>query len=245
MTGTWQDFRGIDALSGFKRVVGEVVLRNELGGVSDGYELVHVRDSHSGYSFGGNQLDVAHNKHAVDILRDIILHSGALTDGVAFFEGVRLLVHKKGDPYALNAAQQEQINHCLRSTYGKKRLNEDFVQEIDRLVAHVESVIKQILAKPSVDEKIKLVLSDSEEIRIYLADYHNQFHLNYQGKMQHFLEGKPVTMHGGFVLQLDGFLAVSDIEHFVCHTKEYQDNPKGVRGRLQRIAECLRDKQVS
>ena len=69
MTGTWQDFLGLQALSGFNKLVGQMLLRNELGGVSNGYELVHATIGDSGYSFGGNQLDLGGNPHARSALR--------------------------------------------------------------------------------------------------------------------------------------------------------------------------------
>lgn len=39
MTGSYIDFEGINLLTGFPKVVGKIILRNELGGVSNGYEI--------------------------------------------------------------------------------------------------------------------------------------------------------------------------------------------------------------
>jgi hypothetical protein len=65
MTGTWKDFTGITLLSaGIEKLAGTVLLKNELGGVSNGYELRHASIAQSGYSFGGNQMDLANNAGA-------------------------------------------------------------------------------------------------------------------------------------------------------------------------------------
>lgn len=71
MSGTWQDFEGDDNLTGFEKVVATILLRNELGGVASGYELSHAVIGKSGYSFGGNQMDLYHNSYARTVLNPL------------------------------------------------------------------------------------------------------------------------------------------------------------------------------
>ncbi len=60
-TSKWQGFIGEDFFNKEDQLIVETILRNELGGVSTGYTIDHAEPkpgSNSGFSFGGNQMDL-------------------------------------------------------------------------------------------------------------------------------------------------------------------------------------------
>ena len=71
----WQQFEALKQIKDpFKYKVAENLLKNELGGQSNGYQLDFAGTTKSGWSFGGNQMDVANNKDAAQLLKDIYDH---------------------------------------------------------------------------------------------------------------------------------------------------------------------------
>jgi len=170
MTGTWQDFSGLDNLTGFDKTVGTVLLKNELGGISNGYELRHADGTevggNSGYSFGGNQLDLANNTvHASAILRDILVFAvdgnddPIIANGGAFYDSHQLQIEAQGNPFALLTADKTLINQALASDYGRFVLNLDFVDEVQTRIADVNTVINALPAG-----NVKTTIQQSEEL---------------------------------------------------------------------------------
>lgn len=102
----YENFEGDDNLTGNEAIYAEVLLRNELGPISDGYELVHSTGA-SGYSFGGNQMDLGRNDHGRVVLRDILTNardgSGNLifADGDQFYTDHQSEIESQGNPTAL------------------------------------------------------------------------------------------------------------------------------------------------
>ena len=57
---SYRDFEGINLIGNeTEKVIAKVLLKNELGEVSNGYRLDHAEIGNSGYSFGGNQMDLS------------------------------------------------------------------------------------------------------------------------------------------------------------------------------------------
>jgi len=245
MAGTWKDFDGLNKLSGVNKVIGEVLLKNELGGVSNGYEIVHAAagnasDTNSGYSFGGNQLDLANNSHARDVLKDILINSGTITDGKAFYDSIASKILIKGDTMALSTDEINTINTALQSTYGKNKLNQDFANEVKDTAEHVQTIIDKIIADPNTPQGVKDALK-TDEMKIFLADYHNQFRLDDNGKMMKFLLGQDVSGLNGTTINVGTDLTNSDLKTFMQNTKEYSDNPRGVNNRFDRTEQTIED----
>ncbi len=56
-------FTGGDKLEGFEKYLHHVLMLNELGGGVGGYELADAKIGKSGYSFGGNQMDLDYHQN--------------------------------------------------------------------------------------------------------------------------------------------------------------------------------------
>ena len=62
-----------------QKIIAQVLIKNELGSMSNGYQLDHAGTSNSGFSFGGNQMDIgtlsdgkARNSEARTIFESIV-----------------------------------------------------------------------------------------------------------------------------------------------------------------------------
>lgn len=178
MVGTWKDFRGIDGLqTKYLKVVGETLLRNELGGISNGYELSHAGiDSPSGFSFGGNQMDLANNGYARDVLKDILVNTVSdtnpttINDGLRFYNSIESKLLVKSNPNVLTDVQKTTINNALASDYGKSKLNAVFVDEVLIKTSEVNNIIASL-----PNSNVKTTLQNSTQLQVILVDYHNQF----------------------------------------------------------------------
>src|SRR5690606_4247423 len=130
------------SLTGFDAVVAEMLLRNELGPYSNGYELVHSTGN-SGYSFGGNQMDLSVNSNARDVLRDILINARdssnnlIFADGNQFYNDHQTAIESSGNASALTTTEINLINQALSSDYGLAAINSAFVDEVQNAVGHV------------------------------------------------------------------------------------------------------------
>lgn len=121
----------------------------------------------SGYSFGLCQFDLRHNPRAAAILRE-----------AGFLEReIRLLKDQ-----TCTAAELAQFNAKLQA-HPKPIIQADD-EEIDAILRHTLQVTA------SADLHLA-----GEDVLIHLADYHNQFHLSFDGKaVRHFKPfGRPIT----------------------------------------------------
>lgn len=245
MTGTYLDFEGINLLTGFSRVVGKVILRNELGGISNGYEISFAGGK-SGYSFGGNQMDLSVNAKARTLLKDVLKNAkntnGELifSDGEAFYNTHRLEIEASGNEEALSITNRNLINQALSSLYGKSVLNEAFKDEVLERTQYVEENIINTLEEGN----IKNTLQSSEEIKTYLVDYHNQFGLSVNGKMHQFLHGKLVSTSQGTDMQLDEMVTSDDIRLFVSRSLQSLQNPTTFNNRYDTTAKTLLEEGI-
>ncbi|PIR39166.1 MAG: hypothetical protein COV35_01210 [Alphaproteobacteria bacterium CG11_big_fil_rev_8_21_14_0_20_39_49] len=242
--GTYLDFEGINLLNGFEKVVGKVLVKNELGGVSDGYELVHA-GGNSGYSFGGNQMDLAVNSHARTVLRDILINAKDDNDNLIFVDGNQFYndhqseIEPQSNPNALSQANIDLISQALSSDYGKSKLHEEFKDEVIERVQYVNDIIESL-----PDGNIKSSLENSQEMKSYLIDYHNQFNISINGKMHDFLKGELVSTYEGTPMQLDGMITSDDIRLFVSRTLQSVNNPFAFNNRYDNTAQTLLDEGI-
>jgi hypothetical protein len=66
------EFKGGDNFDGIYEKYHHVMMRNELKNGSRAYELSWAGNKRSGPSFGGNQMDIAHNEHGLSTFLDIV-----------------------------------------------------------------------------------------------------------------------------------------------------------------------------
>ena len=114
----YTQFQGDDFITDpFDRVAADIILRNELSTVSNGYTIDHAEKSNSGYSFGGNQMDlgykpdtgVPNNARGREIFEDIITQQL----GADFFNSIKDKAYSIQNPNALSSQQESQIKFCL------------------------------------------------------------------------------------------------------------------------------------
>lgn len=61
----YTEFEGVNLITDpTQKVIAEVLVKNELGDISDGYQLDHASTSNSEYSFGGNQMNIGYTINA-------------------------------------------------------------------------------------------------------------------------------------------------------------------------------------
>ena len=235
MTGTYADFTGDDELTGFDAVIGEMLVKNELGGSSSGYELRHAPGSRSGYSFGGNQMDLSKSSQGKNVLQDILEHardaSGNLifTNGQQFYTDNFSAIKAQGslsldvvDPNSLaGLTYKQEINAALQSSYGKAAINAAFPIAVSADEAAVNSIIEAL-----PNGNIKTTLENSQELQAYLIDHYNQFGIVPNGTLVSFLSGNAVTPYGspahphsGPAIQLDGMITLADLKNYLDQTK--------------------------
>ncbi len=231
MKPTYLDFKGTEKLEGFEKHVANVLLLNELGGISDGYQLSHAalgnpKDHNSGYSFGGNQMDLANGgAKGMDLLKDIVAHATYMSgqpivaDPSGFLSRVDTGLHSKGNPHALSDKDIDIINLALSSDYGKDKINEAFVEHVHESIAHVNGIIMGL-----PDGAVKEALLASPEMQVILNDYHNQLNLSPNGAMSDFLHGQSVTLQGG-TFQLGDGITQQQLLDYIDATKYFDNNP--------------------
>ncbi|RBQ27214.1 hypothetical protein [Arcobacter sp. CECT 9188] len=70
-----EEFEGLKLITNsYEYSLAKSLLKNELGGLSSGYELSHVQTSNSGLSFGGHQMDLSKNSEGLMLLKDIVIN---------------------------------------------------------------------------------------------------------------------------------------------------------------------------
>ena len=84
-------FTGGENLTGFKRLVNDVFMKNELKNGEGAYEISHAKAGRSGYSFGPVQWDLLQNHeikknelYARDLFTDILTNSRDANNNLIF-----------------------------------------------------------------------------------------------------------------------------------------------------------------
>lgn len=149
------------------------LIQNELGGRLDlAYRFSDadgVRSGKSGWSFGKAQFDLANNPQAA-----LCLVECGFTHG-------EIEILKKQDA---SAAQMAYFNGLLQTHRCAAIIDHYDQLQLDECLNHTRKVISNA----------GLTLADDETF-VHLADYHNQFYLNYGGKCVAYLQrlGRTVT----------------------------------------------------
>jgi len=191
-----------------QKAVAETIALNEVSdSINTALKLSAAPTSKSGYSFGGNQLDLGIklnkkgkktiNTHAakmfVDIMKNAVDKEGNKIISDKFFNELAKLNSKGeliggaiteiGDKRTLTEKQLLTINKALASDYGKGAITKDFMKEIVDRIKKVSSLINTKIKSP----EIKTSLKKSKALMV-LVDYDNQFNISPNGKMMKFLK---------------------------------------------------------
>lgn len=218
-------FTGGDNLAGLEAKLHAVFMQTELQNGLGAYE-VSLADGSSGISFGGNQMDLAKGDSKYrEIFFDILArakmsdggggsrsvggdrgdrsdsagNSGNGGSGNKIFSDVDLsnikalpLLFKTGHrPQLIFGGYLPKINQALSSKYGIEKLNEVYRLELKKILTHVERAIMHI-----TNVRNRKIIAASDEWKVRLADYHNQFYLDTgkSGKLISYLSGNEVVL---------------------------------------------------
>ncbi len=208
---TWQNFEGLDNITDdYKYAVAENLVKNELGGVSDGYMLSHAGTGNSGWSFGAHQYDLSVNSDGRALIKDILDNEY----GTQYYLNIEDDLTVARDSTSLSSETINEINQALSSDYGKEKINEDFIKAVNEITEHIDNV----------ETRLNTELSDGE--KLMLADYHNQYGLSLNSSSSAALINKMSD-----TLTANGDITKEDLKGFFEETKYYIDNPttQGIR----------------
>jgi hypothetical protein len=217
MRSTWTiRFTGGDNLTGFKRKVHDVMMKNELWDGIGAYEISLCKASRSGYSFGPVQWDLLNNPSTRPLFQNILAHE--IADEASRKEIVDKVTTKGG---RLSPREKGLVDLALVSTYGRSAIHAAYQTELDQKIAKVDSVINGV-----ANEKNRAFLQ-TDLARLFLIDYDNQMPGGIElpnGKMVQFLGGGSVPLLGSWV-KIEGDLGIEDLLSFYLMTKEGRERP--------------------
>lgn len=130
------EFTGGENLKGFSRLAHIVMMNNELYGGKGAYKLSHALKGRSGYSFGGNQMDLLNAKDPIvrNTFKDILNHHVAdkkMDSKVV--DDILQIVTTRGR--TLEPNQLSLVNEALKSNYGKSTIDSVYEQELSKKLA--------------------------------------------------------------------------------------------------------------
>lgn len=253
-------FTGGDNLTGLARKAHEVLAQTELNDGKGAYALSFA-GGNSGFSFGGNQMDMGVPPAKIDDVKTGDVEQEAIKVFKQIIEGARdetgqqivdPVLHKKlfNDAKCMvkgqrledvfDAPELDKINAALSSDYGMRVINDEYVKEINTRLAYVNSVIEA-----SKVEELK-----SDEWRIRLLDYHNQLNIEKNSRLIRFLKGEVVTLHSGQQKFKKEISMLENYHNFFRATKEYAQRETAMENRWNKregvlAAQAKRDETFS
>lgn len=235
----------------FQKAVAEAVAENEVSNSSDlAFKLSAAPTTKSGYSFGGNQLDLGIkinkkgkkviNVHAaetfLDIMKNAVDQNGNKIVTQSFLDEIATVNDKGvliggaitniGNARDLTPKQEDIINRAFTSDYGKKKITQDYMSEITKRIDKISKQIDNKIKSPEMQATLK-----REQCLILLVDYDNQFHLSSKGKMMKFLQKS----------ETNSKFSSKDIEKFVLENTTYgKKAPEDIKRRYGNAAKALK-----
>lgn len=246
----------------FQQLVHEAMMVNELEGGYGAYKLSFARLGRSGYSFGGNQMDLTESDTGKKVFRDILTRyqqDSKQAEDIKIDDIMRVVTTKPAKWAVeklidLTKTQKLFINTALQSDYGINQIDTTYVQEIGEKIRYIDQVVTQRITHPA----IKRSLEDNEQARVMLVDYHNQFGVRERGKgpkdsssLVRFLNGEEVTLTEGKNKKTDKDInpisitidfnkpVTEEIVRFIETTKYGRQHKKDVTRRQTHIAQLF------
>lgn len=235
----------------FQKAVAEAIAENEVSNSSDlAFKLSAAPTTKSGYSFGGNQLDLGIkinkkgkkviNTHAaatfLDIMKNAVDKNGNKIVTQSFLDKIATVNDKGvliggaitniGDARTLTPQQEATINKAFTSDYGKKKITQDYMSEITKRIDKISKQIDDKIKAPKMRATLK-----REQSLILLVDYDNQFHLVSKGKMMKFLQASESKNN----------FSSEDVEKFVLENTTYgKKAPEDIKRRYGNAKNALK-----
>ena len=235
-------FTGGENLTGFKRLVNDVFMKNELKNGEGAYEISHAKAGRSGYSFGPVQWDLLQNHeikknelYARDLFTDILTNSRDANNNLIFNNNatIQKILEEVSKTNGNISSHRELINRALESIYGVQKINETYLAELDTAITKINAVISRV----SDPENKAFLRTDLG--KLFLIDYNNQFNITLGMQMERFLQGELVALGENNVVwvQIKGKLGIEDLLNFYLNTKYGQDHPADLIRRFSNILE--------
>ena len=175
----------------FQKATAEAVAKNEVSNSTDlAFKLSAAPTSKSGYSFGGNQLDLGIktnkkgkkiiNRHAaatfLDIMKNAVDKNGDKIISESFLNEIATVndkgvlvggaITKIGKGRTLTDEQLDTINKAFTSDYGREKITQDYMHEITKRIDKVSKQIDKKIKSPEMRSMLK-----REQSLILLVDY--------------------------------------------------------------------------
>ncbi|MGH8614863.1 MAG: hypothetical protein ACREYF_23255, partial [Gammaproteobacteria bacterium] len=230
-------FTGGDNLTGFKKLINDIFMRNELYNGDGGYEVSHARAGKSGYSFGPVQWDpstghiikkgntTAEDLTAKSVLLGILSNAKDSVGNAIVTNPVTLANNASTEGSTLSDSEIATINAALSSDYGVQAINDAYLIELDTKVARIDALVAELRGVGR--EQAADFIEHNQTMQLLLIDYDNQLvisgidvngHEATDGKLLQFLKGEEVRLEG-VPVKLDGDLDLGDFGNFVFQTK--------------------------
>lgn len=246
----------------FQKAVAEAVAENEVSNSSDlAFKLSAAPTTKSGYSFGGNQLDLGIkinkkgkkviNVHAaatfLDIMKNAVDQNGNKIVTQSFLDEIATVNDKGvliggvitniGNARDLTPQQEDIINKEFTSDYGKQKITQDYMGEITKRIKKVSKQIDSKIKSPGKPDRYRIKSSEMraklkrEQYLILLVDYDNQFYFSSKGNMMKFLQKS----------EANSKFSPKDIEKFVLENTTYgKKEPEDIKRRYGNAAKALK-----
>ena len=226
-------FTGGDSLTGLRKLVDDVFMKNELKNGEGAYEISYCKAGRSGYSFGPVQWDLRNNATIRQgMFTDILTNARDSNGNIIVDANTRNdILNKVATTGFLSFNQSNLVNKALSSNYGVQKINETYLTEIDTAISKIDGVINKV-----TDLENKAFLQ-TDIGRLFLIDYNNQFYIATDGQMERFLQGERVILGYGKSVQMIGDLGIQDLISIYLTTKYGQDNPGDLIRRFSNILE--------
>ncbi|MGH8614789.1 MAG: hypothetical protein ACREYF_22870 [Gammaproteobacteria bacterium] len=230
-------FTGGDNLTGFKKLINDIFMRNELYNGDGGYEISHARAGESGYSFGPVQWDpstghiikkgntIAEDLTAKSLLTRILSNAKDSAGNAIVTNPVTLANNASTKGSTLIDSEIATINAALSSEYGVQAVNDAYLIELDTKVARIDALVAEL--RGAGRQQAADFIEHNQTMQLLLIDYDNQFGIDgidvnggdaTDGKMLQFFKGEEVRLEG-VPVKLEGDLDLGDFGDFVFQTK--------------------------
>ena len=241
-------FTGGDGLTGLYKLYHEIMMKNELYGGYGAYRLSYA-EGESGFSFGGNQMDLSRHPRKAEILVDI-LNQAKDEQGTPIFSQleVELISGNQNENLTIKKRTLEnafgdnliRINSALSSEYGRNKIDAAYLPEMKMRADYIQKAIESI-NNPAAKKFYDTIVG-----KAFLFDYHNQFNLSLDGKlMKDYIDGdgaRNFTTRKKDIAPRD-YYSMEDHIRYIHGTQQYHYTPESCKGRISKILAALEEFQ--
>lgn len=236
-------FTGGDDLTGLSLIYHEVMMKNELYNGKGAYQLSFA-GGQSGFSFGGNQMDMGQDKRYIELFVNILENASDTTGSKILSEQEIAEITGLND---VNLSQKGQtineifgtniikINQTLSSDYGKQIINEAYKIEIAEKSQEIDQIVE------SMQNPAAKAFYNTDLGKALLFDYNNQYgiendspflkYIDSEGKI-HYTTKEPQNAP-------KDHYTFANHEEYMLGTKQCHDNPNSCNNRLNNVLKVV------